>query len=137
MRRRWLTSAVAGAATLALALPAAPAAGARRSPTAAQRPFPSRMLVYAQEWSLWPSRSTIPAGRVTVQLWNRGMDAHDLRIRRLGATGALIGRMQGVRTTESGRLHQSTWTLRAGTYELYCSMPGHAARGMKVTLRVR
>jgi hypothetical protein len=95
------------------------------------------MLVYAQEWSLWPSRTSIPAGAVTVQLWNRGMDAHDLRIRRLNATGAMIGRLQGVRATQSGQVHTSTWRLGKGTYELYCSMPGHAARGMRVTLHVR
>src|SRR5439155_171105 len=42
---------------------------------AASKP-PARMLVYAQEWSLWPSRSAVPVGHVVVQLWNRGEDAH-------------------------------------------------------------
>ncbi len=74
---------------------------------------------------------------MTVQLWNRGMDAHDLRIRRLNATGAMIGRVEGVATAQSGHLRQSTWRLSAGTYQLYCSMPGHAARGMKVVIHVR
>jgi uncharacterized cupredoxin-like copper-binding protein len=94
------------------------------------------MLVYAQEWSLWPSRSAVPAGKVTVQLWNRGMDAHDLRIRRVNQTGAMIGRTEDVAVTASGQLRQSTWRLGAGTYELYCSMPGHAARGMHTRVRV-
>jgi plastocyanin len=122
------------AVATAACLPAVPAAGAARGHAPA---FPSRMLVYAQEWSLWPSRSTVPAGKVTVQLWNRGMDAHDLRIRRLDQAGAMVGRTQGVAVTQSGQLHQSTWRLGTGTYELYCSMPGHAARGMHVRIRVK
>jgi uncharacterized cupredoxin-like copper-binding protein len=133
MRRRWCTALIGGVAALAC-LPAVPAAGAapRHAPA-----LPARMLVYAQEWSLWPSRSTVPAGKVTVQLWNRGMDAHDLRIRRVDQTGATVGRVEGVAVTASGQLHQSTWRLGAGTYELYCSMPGHAARGMRARLHVK
>ena len=95
------------------------------------------MLVYAQEWSLWPSRSSVPAGRVTVQLWNRGEDAHDLRIRRLGQHGAMIGDAQGMGATASGAIRQASWRLRPGRYELYCSMPGHFKRGMHVKLLVR
>ena len=98
---------------------------------------PARMLVYAQEWSLWPSRSSLPAGRVTVQLWNRGEDAHDLRIRRLGQHGVMIGGSQGTGVTASGAIHQASWRLRPGRYELYCSMPGHFKRGMHAKLLVR
>jgi plastocyanin len=132
---RWpgrITRVAVLAGLAAACLPAVPAAGAPRG-----RALPSRMLVYAQEWSLWPSRSSVPAGKVTVQLWNRGMDAHDLRIRRLNQTGAMIGSVQDVAVTQSGQLHQSTWRLGAGTYELYCSMPGHAARGMRARIRVK
>jgi hypothetical protein len=133
MRRAgWIKRVAVLAGVAAACLPAVPAAGAPQG-----RALPSRMLVYAQEWSLWPSRSSVPAGKVTVQLWNRGMDAHDLRIRRLNETGAMIGSVQDVAVTQSGQLHQSTWRLGAATYELYCSMPGHAARGMRVRIRVR
>ena len=102
----------------------------------ASRP-PARMLVYAQEWSLYPSRASIPAGRVIVQLWNRGQDAHDVRIRRLDRHGHMIGRTQGVRVTQSGRLRAATWRLKPGRYELYCSMPGHLKLGMHSKLIVR
>jgi hypothetical protein len=91
---------------------------------------PARMLVYAREWSLWPSRTSLPAGRVTVQLYNRGEDAHDLRIRRRGHTVGTLA------VTKSGALGQASWRLARGTYELYCSLPGHRAKGMHVTLRV-
>jgi plastocyanin len=122
---------VAGLAGAGAVLPGAAADGAAR------RSFPARMLVYAQEWSLQPSRATLPAGRVTVQLWNRGEDAHDLRVRRIGAHGALVGRTQGVALTQSGALHQATWTLGPGRYEMYCSLPGHAMRGMRVRIVIR
>jgi hypothetical protein len=102
----------------------------------ASRP-PARMLVYAQEWSLYPSRGAIPAGRVVVQLWNRGQDAHDVRIRRLDRHGHMIGRPQGVRVTQSGRLREASWRLTPGRYELYCSMPGHLRLGMHSRLLVR
>ncbi len=113
------------------------AAGA--GPSAAQLPSegaPSRLLVYAQEWSLWPSRPSLHAGRVIVQLWNRGQDAHDLRIRRL-SRGVMVGRAQGAAVTQSGKLSQATWHLSPGTYELYCSMPGHLKRGMHTRIAVR
>lgn len=104
---------------------------------AAHHVFPARMLVYAQEWSLQPSRPSVPAGKVVVQLWNRGEDAHDLRIRRLDGAGEMVGRTQGVAVTQSGKLHQATWRLAAGSYELYCSLPGHLMRGMHVRITVR
>src|SRR5438309_118693 len=106
----------------ALALSSAAGAAPRQHP-------PARMLVYAQEWSLWPSRHTVPAGRVTVQLWNRGQDAHDLRIRRVTRRGVMFGKIQGVSLTASGKLGQATWRLGSGRYELYCSLPQHRKRG--------
>ncbi len=148
-------------AVLAAALTAAAAAGAAAAPVAAagaaaapvtavvpsivldsgpiraqvETP-PARLLVYAQEWSLWPSRSTVKPGRVIVQLWNRGQDAHDLRIRRLDGRGIMVGPTQGVGVTESGQIRQANWYLSKGAYELYCSMPGHMKLGMHARLRV-
>ena len=75
--------------------------------------------------------------RVTVQLWNRGQDAHDLRVRAVNRAGHMFGRVQRAPLTLSGNVSQASWNLRPGLYELYCSMPGHLARGMHVRLRVR
>ena len=97
----------------------------------------ARMLVYAQEWSLWPSRTSLPHGRVVVQLWNRGQDAHDLVIRRVNRAGHMYGSAQNAPVTVSGDISHVTWNLRPGLYQLFCSMPGHFARGMHVLLRVR
>ena len=117
----------AGAASAAVV----PAAGA------AHRSYPARLLVYAQEWSLAPSRATLPAGTVVVQLWNRGQDPHDLRIQRMTVAGAMVGRIQGVRVTLPGRVSSARWTLAPGRYMLFCSLPGHMAAGMHVLITVR
>jgi uncharacterized cupredoxin-like copper-binding protein len=115
-----------GAGTSAAKLP--PDGGATRAP--------ARLLVYAQEWSMWPSRPSVKAGTVIVQLWNRGQDAHDLRVRRL-SHGAMVARAQTAATAQSGKLSQATWHLSPGTYELYCSMPGHLKKGMHTRITVR
>ena len=129
MSRRLRTAgralAVAGVAILAGGGPGA----------AAPRPA-SRLLVYAQEWHLFASRAVLPAGPVSVELWNRGQDAHDLRVRRLSPRGA-YGPVDGAAaSTDSGQIRSAVWTLRPGRYELYCAMPGHMAAGMHSELTV-
>jgi hypothetical protein len=137
MRRRL---AIAGAAVVAaavaavavVAVVAGPALGARSTAKA-----PAHLLVYAQEWSLWPSRTSLPQGAVSVQLWNRGEDAHDLRIRRWRG-GRMVGAIDGaVKVTLSGGLSQASWKLKPGRYMLYCSMPGHYMKGMHTLITVR
>ncbi len=98
---------------------------------------PARMLVTAREWSLTLSRGSVPAGAVTVQLYDEGQDAHNLNIRRLGRGRRMVGRAQRVSLTQSGGLTQANWRLGPGRYELYCSLPGHAKLGMRAYLVVR
>jgi hypothetical protein len=135
MRARLLACA-AGVACLVTASGAGDAGASGRARAGSTTGAPARMLVYAQEWSLWLSRPSLPAGLVTVQLSNRGQDAHDLRVRRL-RRGSMVGRAQAVSVTPSGGLHQATWKLGPGSYELYCSLPGHRHRGMHVRIVVR
>jgi uncharacterized cupredoxin-like copper-binding protein len=105
--------------------------------SAAHKPYPARLLVYAQEWSLQPSRASLPAGPVVVQLWNRGQDAHDLRVQRMSASGAMVGPIQGVKITLPGKVSTARWTLARGRYMLFCSLPGHMAAGMHVNITIR
>jgi len=104
---------------------------------AAKKPVVSHILINAQEWSLWPSRSSVPAGTVDVELWNRGQDMHDSWIRRVNAQGQMVGAVLGkVRVTLPSQISQATWHLKAGKYELFCSMPGHLKLGMHARLTV-
>ena len=134
--RRRLTLGVGAAAVAAVTAGAGASAARLPSEGGSSARAPARLLVYAQEWSLWPSRPSLKAGTVVVQLWNRGQDAHDLRIRRL-SRGAMVGRTQGDAITQSGKVSQATWRLSPGTYELYCSMPDHLKRGMHTRITVR
>jgi uncharacterized cupredoxin-like copper-binding protein len=136
-RRRTLTAALVSIGLIGGA-PGAVSAGAAPLPVIAHTDrAPARLLVYAQEWSLWPSRSSVPAGAVIVQLWNRGQDAHDMKIRRLNYRGAMIGRTLGEGIAQSGQIKQAAWNLGRGTYELYCDMPGHYKAGMHTRLTIR
>ena len=105
-----------------------------RSPRSRTAPASRRRTCSStpQEWSLWPSRTSVPVGSVDVELWNRGQDIHDLRIRKLNSAGQMIGPVIGsVGHTLPGKVDKSTWRLRsAGQYELYCSLPGHLKLGM-------
>jgi hypothetical protein len=123
-RRRMVAGLVTVVAVAGFALPATARA-------------PARMLVTAQEWSLTLSRGSVPAGPVTVQLYDRGQDAHNLNVRRLGARRRMAGRTQRVSLTQSGGLTQAGWRLAPGRYELYCSLPGHLKLGMRAFLTVR
>jgi uncharacterized cupredoxin-like copper-binding protein len=134
--RRQLTRGLAGTAAACLAASTIGTSVSSATLPAGAAAAPARLLVYAQEWSLWPSRPTVRAGKLIVQLWNRGQDAHDLRIRRL-RRGTMVGGTQGDSVTQSGKISQATWHLAPGTYELYCSMPGHLKRGMHTRITVR
>lgn len=116
---------------LAVCLCTGPATAAKK------RHAPAHLMIDAQEYSLWPSRSSVPAGTLLVELWNRGQDMHDAWIRRLNVSGQMVGPVLGrVAVTLPGRISQATWHLKAGHYELYCSMPGHMALGMHARLTV-
>jgi len=115
---------LAALAALAVVAPAAAAA-------------PARMLVTADEWMLLSSRQSVKAGRVQIQLYNRGEDAHDIAARRVDRLGGGVGRTFRIRETRPGELAEATWRLRSGRYRLWCTLRGHEAAGMRARLRVR
>ncbi len=98
---------------------------------------PARMLVTADEWMLLSSRQKVAAGKVEVQLYNRGEDVHDLAARRVTRAGKPVGRTFRVRETRPGDLGEATWRLKSGKYSLWCTLPGHRDAGMRATLRAR
>jgi plastocyanin len=114
---------------------AGPIAGAGAA--AKLKPAPTHLLVYAQEWSVWPSRESLPAGTIHVELWNRGQDMHDLRIRHVNTHSQMVGPVDGaVKVTPSGGITYATWHLKRGRYMIYCSMPGHFQMGMHARITV-
>jgi len=99
---------------------------------AAPPPPPARVQVEAREFSYTLSRQTIRAGSVIIELRNAGEDAHDLRLQRVGGT-----RVYGTPVVQPGAVYDLALRLLPGRYVLWCSLPGHRARGMQATLVVR
>ena len=102
-------------------------AGARRPPA------PSASVEVAlTEYRFAPNPIDAPAGRTTFRLTNDGRTGHDFTIisgdghRRL-ARSPLIG---------PGNAATLTVDLRAGTYEVICTQPGHQEAGMEAVLQV-
>ncbi len=93
---------------------------------------PSRLMVSGNEWSLTLSRQRIRRGPALIQFLNRGEDPHDLRLRKIGRRASI-----DFPELRPGKLAQIKARLSVGRYRLWCSLPGHARRGMRATLRVR
>jgi hypothetical protein len=113
------------AATLALMLgPPIPTAG----------PLPTTAVgMSAREYSFGVYRSRVPTGRVKLNIHNFGEDAHDVQVRGPHGYRSPVSPEIKPGDTLSFRVR----LRRPGRYLLLCTVPGHAARGMKAHLTVR
>ena len=93
---------------------------------------PARVQVIAKEYSFTLSRAAVPAGKVIVEFVDGGEDPHNLHLAEL-AEGSEAGSFP---TSEPGTHTDLTLNMHPGTYTLFCSLPGHEAKGMKATLTV-
>jgi nitrite reductase (NO-forming) len=71
---------------------------------------------------------TAPAGEITLRMENPSPLEHDIS---MDEPTEVMGEVVG-----QGGVSEITVNLPAGTYEYYCSVPGHEAAGMKGTLTV-
>ena len=92
---------------------------------------PARVQVVAQEFRYSLSRTTVRAGRVIVELVNRGEDTHDLDLRRVGGT-----RTFHFPSVQPGQVVDRELKLVPGRYVLWCTIANHQERGMHAVLRV-
>jgi plastocyanin len=110
----------AAPATTTAAKPAAPAPAATQLALAAN---PSGLLSYNTK------QLSAKAGKVTISFTNSSPVEHNVTImsgtKVVGATPTFVG---GSKTL--------TLTLEPGTYQFYCSVPGHRQAGMEGTLKV-
>lgn len=85
----------------------------------------SGVTVSGTEFAYTPATVSVPAGAaVSVTLENRGVVEHDVTIDDLGFQ----------LHADPGEANSATLTAPAGTYEFYCSIPGHREAGMRGTL---
>jgi uncharacterized cupredoxin-like copper-binding protein len=112
---------------ITLALGVALAALVAAAPIAARPSAATTTTVTVKmtEFKFALSKKTVPHGKVTFVLVNKGKLKHDFAI--AGKKSKLIG---------AGKKGSLTVTLRAGKLAYKCTVPGHAAAGMKGKLTV-
>lgn len=70
-------------------------------------------------------------GAVSLAVTNDGPTVHNISIR--DESGTVVGATKDLKTGESETL---TADIPAGSYTLFCSLPGHESLGIKGTLTV-
>jgi hypothetical protein len=103
------------------------------SPAPSEPALPTFVSAAAREFSLTLSRPLVGAGNVRIELRNSGEDAHNLVVSADGTHTPLAS----FSTLDPGRYERRTVELAPGLYQLWCSLEGHEAKGMSVTLRVQ
>lgn len=83
------------------------------------------------EWKMRLSADTVPAGRVTFAITNRGSMNHAFHVKGTGLD-------KETREIPANQVGTLTVTLKPGTYELFCPLAGgtHMMAGMKNTIVV-
>ncbi len=95
---------------------------------------PQALELKAGDYFYEPKDLTVKAGAVTITMMNAGPDRpHTFNVKNKNGSGDLA-KMPQVRVGQSGTLQFTV--MEAGTYEVYCSLPGHADRGQRGTLTV-
>jgi hypothetical protein len=98
-------------------------------------PLPTSLAVDEDEWTVIPSKRVVAAGPVTLRVYNRGMDDHDLTL--VDAAGTLQTVPLAPGTSTELRV-----TLTPGTWRLWCSLfagtqDSHELLGMVTTIQAR
>jgi len=114
---------------LAQSAPQDPGTG---DPPPSDPPLASFVSVGAREFSLRLSRPLVGKGSVRVELRNNGEDPHNLVVSPDGTLTPLAS----FSTLDPGTYERRSVALDPGRYQLWCSLEGHEAKGMSVTLRV-
>lgn len=98
-------------------------------------PLPTSLAVDEDEWTVIPSKRVVAAGPVTLRVYNRGMDDHDISL--VDATGTLHRVYLAPGATTEVRA-----TLTPGIWRIWCSLfegtPGsHELFGMVSTIEAK
>jgi uncharacterized cupredoxin-like copper-binding protein len=95
--------------------------------TAPAEPAATKVPVSETEFKITLGSTDLKAGEITFEVKNDGKIPHDLAIKETGDKTKLI---------PAGGTAELKVTLKAGKYELYCTVPGHDAAGMKLSVTV-
>ncbi len=98
-------------------------------------PLSSSLALDEKEWAVTPSRRVVAAGPVSMRVYNRGMDDHDLTVVDSKGTRHQVYLPPG----DTGIVHL---TLAPGVYKVWCSLfagsaSSHEKLGMVSYIRAR
>jgi uncharacterized cupredoxin-like copper-binding protein len=85
-----------------------------------------------KEWQITPSNVDVKAGKVRFIVTNAGTMSHNITIT---LNGDVVGATPTFAPSEGPKMFEVD--LTAGTYNMMCSLPGHAARGQTGTITVK
>lgn len=95
--------------------------------TAPAKPAATKVPVSETEFKITLASTDLKAGEITFEAKNDGKIPHDLAIK---------GTSDKTKLIPAGGTAELKVTLKAGKYELYCTVPGHEAAGMKLNITV-
>jgi plastocyanin len=123
------TAAAAGASGAT----SAPGAAVTTTPTQAA-PVPAAFTIKAGDYFYEPKDLQARPGAITVTMTNDGPERpHTFNVKNKGGDGDLA---KSERVNVNGTTTLEFTIMEEGTYEVYCSLPGHADRGQRGTLTV-
>ena len=99
----------------------------RATTTTTPKPAATKVPVSETEFKIKLASANLKAGEITFEAKNDGKIPHDLAIKGTSDKTELIS---------PGGIAELKVTLKAGKYELYCTVPGHEAAGMKLNITV-
>lgn len=98
------------------------------------------------EFSLVPAKTSVPAGKVTFTVVNKGSMEHEMvvvpspngpaSLKEADGSASEAGSLGEVADLKAGATGRLTVTMPAGQYTLLCNLPGHFAGGMYATFTV-
>jgi uncharacterized cupredoxin-like copper-binding protein len=95
--------------------------------TTAPKPAATKVPVSETEFKITAGSTDFKAGEITFEAKNDGKIPHDVAIK---------GTSDKTKLISPGGTAELKVTLKAGKYELYCTVPGHEALGMKLNITV-
>jgi uncharacterized cupredoxin-like copper-binding protein len=95
--------------------------------TTTAKPATTKVPVSEVEFKITLASTNFKAGEITFEAKNDGKIPHDLAIK---------GTSDKTKLIPPGGSAELKVTLKPGTYELYCTVPGHEAAGMRLNITV-
>ena len=95
--------------------------------TAPAKPAATKVSVSETEFKITLASTDLKAGEIAFEAKNDGKIPHDLAIK---------GTSDKTKLIPAGGTAELKVTLKVGKYELYCTVPGHEAAGMKLNITV-